>query len=462
MMPKSMDLGKMFFGEKVFEKVINYLKKDPENNISRAVEMVERAPVAAHHKNYARGIKEQLEQNPAIKKYLHRILTDVDENVHNHLFVNFFVNASLVGLPKQMKASKELGVNVPYTILIDPTSKCNLNCTGCWAGAYTRHDSLSLEEVDRLVNEAKELGMYFIAMSGGEPLLWPHLEELCRRHSDVAFMIYTNGTMINEETANWMREVGNITPAISIEGDREATDRRRGEGVYDRVMKAMDNLKNNGVAFGFSVTATNENCEEIFSDRFIDLMIEKGAIYGWSFHYIPIGSDPDFTRMLSPDQRVFMAERVREIRNTKPIMVADFWNDGELTGGCIAGGRRYFHINARGDVEPCAFVHFAADTINGKSLKEILANPLFKAYQQRQPFDENLLRPCPLIDQPEKMRSMVSEAEATPTHEGADTLLHGWHARQIDEIAANWKETADSKWSEWHKEKEEATAETVK
>lgn len=461
MMPKSMDIGKRFFGEKIFEKIVEYLKKDPEANIYRAVEMVEKAPVTEDHKEYARGIKRSIETNPAIRQYIQRLLTELDENVQNHFMVNFFVNASLVGLPRQMKAAEELGCNVPYTILIDPTSKCNLSCTGCWAGEYSKYDSLSFEEVDRIVTEAKDLGIYFIAMSGGEPFMWPHLEKLCRKHSDVAFMTYTNGTLIDEDTAKWMREAGNISPAISIEGDRKTTDQRRGDGVYDTIMESMDNLKNNGIAFGFSVTATNENCEEIFSDQFIDSMIDKGAIYGWSFHYIPIGSEPDFSRMLSPAQRARMAERVREIRNTKPIMVADFWNDGELTGGCIAGGRRYFHINARGDVEPCAFVHFAADTIKGKSLKEVLKNPFFLEYQKHHPFSENMLRPCPLIDRPEKMRSMVSEADVYPTHEGADAILCGSHAKQIDRVAEHWKDTADEKWAQWHKFQPERETEKV-
>ncbi len=355
-------------------------------------------------------------------------------------------------MPKQTRLANELGHNVPYTILIDPTSNCNLRCRGCWAGAYEKQHSLSFEEVDRIVSEAKDLGMYFIVMSGGEPTMWPHLEELCRKHYDVAFMIYTNGTLINEDMARWMREVGNITPAISLEGDRETTDQRRGKGVYNKIMSAMEHLKENGVAFGFSITITTENAEEVYSDEFIDLMIEKGALYGWSFHYIPIGSNPDFSLMITPEQRANLIKRVREVRSKRPIQIADFWNDGELTGGCIAGGRRYFHINASGDVEPCAFVHFTIDNIKGKPLKEILANPLFKAYQQRQPFSDNLLRPCPIIDRPEMLREMISETDAQPSYEGADALLHDQKAAKMDSIAAAWGEKADQKWAEINKE----------
>ncbi len=458
MMTKSMEVGKRFFGEKVFGTIMGYLKKNPEENLEKALDLVERVAVASNHKEYARNIKAQLKQNPALREYINRVIYELDENVHNHLINNFFVNASLVGVPQQKRMSEELGCNVPYTILIDPTSTCNLRCKGCWAGAYEKHHSLSFEEVDRIVSEAKELGMYFIVMSGGEPMMWKHLPELCRKHYDTAFMIYTNGTLIDEKAARWMREAGNITPAISLEGGRAETDGRRGKGVYDKIMAGMDHLKANGVAFGFSITITRENADNAYSDQFVDLMIEKGALYGWSFHYIPIGSNPDFSLMITPEQRSALIERVREVRTTRPIQVADFWNDGELTQGCIAGGRRYFHITANGDVEPCAFVHFAADTIKGKSLQEVLANPLFKEYQKRQPFSHNLLRPCPLIDTPENLREMVGEANANPTHEGADTILYDQVSAEMDSVAAAWKDRADLKWDELNREKSKEEA----
>jgi len=459
MLTRSMELGKRFFGEKAFERIMGYLKKDPGRNLDKTLDLIEKTAVAHNHKEYARNIKIQLQENPALKQYINRIITELDENVHNHLINNFFVNASLVGVPKQKKCSEELGFNVPYTILIDPTSNCNLKCKGCWAGAYEKHHTMSFEEVDRVINEAKDLGMYFIVFSGGEPSMWKPLSEICRKHYDVAFMMYTNGTLIDKKTAEWMREVGNISPVISLEGNRETTDQRRGEGVYDKIMAAMDNLKESGVAFGFSLTITSENVQEVFSDQFIDLMIEKGALYGWSFHYIPIGRSPDISLMVKPDQRANLVDRVRYIRKHKPIMIADFWNDGQISGGCIAGGRRYFHITANGNVEPCAFVHFTIDNIKNKPLKEVLSNPLFKAYGERQPFSDNLLRPCPIIDCPEQLREMVQETGARPSHEGAEALLCDPMASNMDTVAAEWRERADHKWEELNRASSEVKQE---
>lgn len=435
--------AKRFLGEKIFNQALNYLEKDPVNNLNKIFDLLTKAPLAARHKSQLKGVKEVFNNNPAVKQYIERIFANTDMEVAKVLAMNFFINATFIGVPKQVQLAEELGYSVPFTILIDPTSRCNLNCEGCWAGKYEKHNSLSFEDVDRLITEGKELGMYFIVMSGGEPFLWPHLFELCEKHNDVAFMIYTNGTLIDKEVAKKMRKVKNMSPAISLEGKKENTDSRRGEGTYDKIMKAMDNLREEGVPFGFSLTVTRQNCEEVFSDDFMDTMIDKGVLYGWSFHYIPIGSSPDFSKMITPEQRRELVDRVNQIRTQKPIQVADFWNDGHITGGCIAGGRRYFHITASGHVEPCAFVHFYRDNIEGKSLKQILQTPIFKAYQKRQPFSENLYRPCPLIDNPAALHEIVEEAEAVPTHEGADAILTGEEAKKMEEIAAAWEREAE-------------------
>jgi MoaA/NifB/PqqE/SkfB family radical SAM enzyme len=212
----------------------------------------------------------------------------------------------------------------------------------------------------------------------------------------------------------------------------------------------MDALRERGLVFGVSLTITRENVEEVTSDAFIDFLLEKGVVYGWSFHYIPIGREPNPELMITPEQRAYLVERVAYIRNHKGLQLADFWNDGELTLGCIAGGRRYFHITASGDVEPCAFIHFSLDNIKEKSLMEVLQSPLFRAYQQRQPFSDNLLRPCPLIDVPAALREIVATTGARPTHPGAETALSGPIGAYLDTNAARWAAVADRIWQERH------------
>lgn len=431
------DFAKRFTADKVIKQAINYVEKDPEENFLKILDIGERLVKRDNHKRGIQIVRDNYNSNPVVREYVRKI-KDIAPGYKYGLLMNFFVNAGLFGIPYQYELSEKIGVAVPWTILIDPTSACNLSCEGCWAGKYNKSDSLKFETIDRIIGEAKELGIYFIVLSGGEPTIYPHLFDICKKHDDVGFMMYTNGTLIDDDFADRMLEVGNITPAISLEGFKEATDARRGEGIFDKIMAAMDRLRERGIIFGASVTVTRYNVDELFGDEFIDLMIEKGATYMWSFHYIPIGRNPELDLMLKPEQRAKLARRVTELRNSKPLFIMDFWNDGTYSQGCIAGGRRYFHINARGDAEPCAFAHFAVDNVKEKSLKEILQNPLFRAYQKRQPFNENLMCPCPIIDNPQALRDIIAESGAIPTHEGAGEVLEGKIAEELDAISSIW------------------------
>ena len=432
-----------FFGKQTSRRMLDYLDKDPTVNLPRVLDLVLKAPLHPEHRNEVLLLQRELQSNRDLQQIVERIFHLSDKNVQHRGIVNVLLNSYLVWKGRHEQLVKELGCNIPAAILIDPTSRCNLHCEGCWAGAYSKHDTLSFDEVDRIVSEAKELGIHFIAMSGGEPLLWPHLLDLCRKHTDVEFMMYTNGTFIDEDMAEAMRAAGNMSPAISLEGHREETDARRGKGVFDKIMAAMDHLKAHGVLFGASVTITRHNCREVFSDEFIDRLIEKGVLYMWGFHYIPIGRNPDFSLRITPEQRAELLERVRWVRRNRPILIADFWNDGNLVDGCIAGGRRYFHIAADGGVEPCAFAHFSNENIKGRSLKEILQSPLFRAFQKRQPFNHNMLRPCPIIDNPQMLREIIAESGAKPTHAGADAILFEPEANELDQTAAAWGAEAE-------------------
>jgi len=188
---------------------------------------------------------------------------------------------------------------------------------------------------------------------------------------------------------------------------------------------------------------TRENIDEVTSDEFMDFLIDQGVLFGWSFHYIPVGDSPDFRLMITPEQRAYLAQRIPQIRTQKPIKIADFWNDGELTGGCIAGGREYFHINAGGQVKPCAFVPYTADSIRDRSITEILSSPLFRAYQKRQPFSSSHLRPCPIIDTPQALRDIIEESGAEPAYPGAESLVDPDTAERLDRRAEIWrKQTA--------------------
>ncbi|SDM27921.1 radical SAM protein [Halarsenatibacter silvermanii] len=432
-------LAKKIAVEKFVQKGLEYGFEDPENNLPRMVNWAKKIARDDMYIEALEKFEELLEEKPVIFEYARRF-ENFDQTFRENFLDLFIVQETLLGTSYREEKGKEIGANIPYTILLDPTSACNLNCEGCWAGKYDNSQSLEFDTIDRIITEAKELGIHFFVLSGGEPTVYPHLFDIFEKHHDCAFMMYTNGTLIDEDMADKILKAGNISPCISLEGFEGETEQRRGKGTTGKIEKAMKLLKERGIIFGSSITVTRDNCDILLeSDKFVEDLIDRGVLYTWLFHYVPIGKDPNLDLMLTAEQRKKLAKRSSELRWRYPIFLADFWNDGHLTNGCIAGGDRYFHINANGDVEPCAFVHFAVDNIKNKSLKEILKNPLFTEYQKRIPFSDNMLRPCPIIDVPEELQKMVSTTEARPTHPGADDIFQPEIANKLKRKSQNWQ-----------------------
>jgi len=364
------------------------------------------------------------------------------------LATNLLVNDIIAGNRRRKEILDKEGVVVPSLFVVSPTMRCNLNCYGCYSAEYTKRDDLDIDVFNRVLDEGKELGTYFVVISGGEPFLYEPLLDIFQRHNDIFFQIYTNGTFIDKKMAQRLAKLGNVLPCISVEGFKKETDARRGDGHFEKVTAAMDNLRESGMHFGFSATAVPENNELICSEEFVDFYIEKGCSIGWYFNYIPIGRSPNLDLMPTPEQRDYRRRQLESLRRRKSIVLADFWNDGPMTGGCIAGGRRYFHINNKGNVEPCVFVHFAIDNVYEKSLFEILkTSPLFRAIRSRQPYSENLLRPCMIIDHPHVLREVVRESGANPTHPGAETIITEL-SQPLDDYAEKYALIADEAWRE--------------
>jgi len=215
---------------------------------------------------------------------------------------------------------------------------------------------------------------------------------------------------------------------------------------------AMDLMREHRLLFGYSTCYHRYNTESVGSDEFVDEMIARGCRFVWNFTYIPVGKDADVSLLATPGQREYMYRRVREIRNSKPIFALDFWNDGEFCSGCIAGGKSYLHINANGDAEPCAFIHYSNVNIKEASLLDALRSPLFRAYRQRQPFDENLLRPCPLLDNPDALVEMVRESKAESTELEAPEAVEMLCAK-TRKAAEQWAPVAERLWKASGKER---------
>lgn len=400
------------------KQIYSYLDKDPEANLPNLLDMLEK-----YDKNgqavttQVEGIRAALsDPNNNWSKLVKSLWTDIDDEQRKKLVETVVINGTLIGTPATMKMQDKYQCNVPWAILMDPTSACNLRCTGCWAAEYGNKLNLSYEQLDSIICQGKELGTYVYIYSGGEPLVRKaDLIRLCEKHDDCAFLTFTNGTLIDDAFADEMLRVKNLVPAISIEGFEEATDFRRGEGTYRKVIEAMTRLKERKLLFGISCCYTSKNVEVIGSEEYFDSMIDMGAKFAWFFTYMPIGAAAVPELIATAEQRKFMYEQIHKFRKTKPLFTMDFWNDGDAVGGCIAGGRGYCHINANGDMEPCAFIHYSDSNIKEKTLLECYQSPLFMAYRRSQPFNDNMLRPCPVLDNPGRLTQIVEESGARST-----------------------------------------------
>ena len=407
-------------------KAFDHLYKDPENNLPQLMDWADKFAKGQFQGQRAAIRKAIEDPENAYYPYVRHIIRDVDPEVMKTAAVNFFINANLVAGPIQEELRAKYNCNIPWAILLDPTSACNLHCVGCWAADYGNKLNLTFEELDDIVSQGKEMGVYFYLFSGGEPLVRKKdIIRLCEKHNDCMFTAFTNGTLIDEEFADEMLRVKNFAPAISLEGFGEATDSRRGVGVYEKVLQAMKILHDRKLIYGISCCYTSANYEAITSEEYWDMIIENGAYFVWYFHYMPVGVDASQELLLSPEQREFVYHRIREYRSRKPLFAIDFQNDGEFVNGCVAGGRRYLHINANGDAEPCAFIHYADSNIREKSLLDIMRSPLFMAYHDGQPFNENMMQPCPMLENPEKLRETAEKSGAKATDkQSPETAAH--------------------------------------
>lgn len=431
------------------KQALKYVESDPDRNLPKLIDWADRFDTRGEYEKYRSFFRSFIEDKDSLwYKYMKSLWTDIDDGVRMRFFENYIINTGMIGIQRQNENRAEYNCNIPWAILLDPTSACNLNCVGCWAAEYGDRLNLSFETLDDIITQGKELGTFMYIFSGGEPLVRKEdVIKLCEKHKDCQFLAFTNGTLIDEEFADEMLRIKNFIPAISVEGFREETDARRGEGTYDKVVEAMEILKKKKLIFGISCCYTSENTQVVGSEAYMDDMIARGAKFAWFFTYMPVGAEAVPELMATAEQREYMYRQIRRFRKNKPIFTMDFWNDGEFVGGCIAGGRNYLHINANGDIEPCAFIHYSDSNIKEKTLLEAYRSPLFMAYRENHPFNVNMLRPCPLLDNKGKLADMVKASRAKSTDlrnpEDVDELCG-----KCTHAADRWEPVADRLWAE--------------
>ena len=438
--------------EAIVDVMLNKFDKDREKAYKEILDLIRQFwGKNFSEEAYEKVLKAMQDPNNKWMRYINRILDETDKNVAKVTLMNLGFEAFIRGTKTIRKNREIYNCNIPWLILFDPTSACNMHCKGCWSGTYGHKYSLTFEDMDKIVTEGKALGTYLYMLTGGEPTVrMKDIFRLAEKHHDAYFALYTNSTLIDEEMCKEVVRLGNITFMLSIEGTPETNDARRGDGHYAAVMKAMDLLKKHGIIFGTSICYTRENIEAVTSDEFFKMISEKGARFGFYFHYMPVGNNAVPELMPTVEQRKYMIDRIRFVRSMESdieFYPMDFQNDGEYVGGCIAGGRNYFHINSAGDAEPCVFIHFSNANIHDSSILEILQSPLFMAYHKGQPFNRNHLRPCPMLENPELLQKMVHETGAHGTNlESPESVEH--LCDKCKSYADTWKPEAEEIWAE--------------
>lgn len=361
----------------------------------------------------------------------------------------------------------------PSFLVIGPTKRCNLMCTGCYAASSAKDaETLSYDVFNRIIQEKKDLwGSYFTVITGGEPLLYRDgdktIFDILENNPENYFMMYTNGTLITKEMAKRMADCGNLTPAISVEGFEKETDARRGKGTHKRIMTAMENLRNAGVPFGISITATRNNADVVLSDEFVDCYIkDQGAVYGWVFQYMPIGRKITTDLMITPEQRLALFQREQKMVQERDLFLVDFWNSGLYSVGCFSAGRAggYFYIDWNGNIAPCAFMPYYVTNIyeiyrENKTLNDVLFSPYFTAirdwqadYAYRQPPDKinNLITPCFMRDHFDTAYQTIKDFQAKGLDENAREAIDDTEYRRVmSDYGRNIHAVTQGPWEEF-------------
>jgi MoaA/NifB/PqqE/SkfB family radical SAM enzyme len=443
---KTVTRTKREIGERVLGRALGLLGDNPDKNaryILKAIDyFIGNEPKRMITRDW---IHNWLKEGGPGREWLTRILQNIHPNVRRRYIARMIVSMFFRDNEVNERCYREYGINSPHVMIISPTMRCNYRCEGCYAASYERKDDMPPEVFDRLLSEAEDIGTNFFVLVGGEPFIYPNLLDILRKHKGSFFQAYTNASFIDKAMAQKLVEIGTIAPQISVNGPGDYTNASRDPKAFDQAMQAMDHLREAGCCFGFSSLVTRHNVDVLCSEEWVDLLIEKGALYGWLFLYMPVGRDPDTSLMPTPEQRNQLRIALRKYRSTKPILPIDFWNDGPLACGCISGGREYFHVNHRGDVEPCIFNHFATHNIHDCSLAEALASPFFNDIKGSIPFSYNTLRPCPILDHHQAVWDLIQKHGAYATHEGAETMFTTL-APQMKVYSEGVKKIMDDVW----------------
>lgn len=334
------------------------------------------------------------------------------KNPKESAFMAKFALASKAASKKRAKLEAE-GEHIPPFLIASITSSCNLHCAGCYSRCNDATvdtepvSQLTDEDWLNIFDEASDLGVSFILLAGGEPLLRKGVIEAAGNKPDILFPIFTNGTFMADKYFDMFEKNRNLVPIMSIEGEKEATDSRRGEGVYDKLISNMDELDRRGLIYGASVTVTTENLKDVSSEEFIGKLSSKGCKAVIFVEFVPVTED---SKELAPgdEEREYLAREIARLRQEHQEMVfVSFPGDEKSSGGCIAAGRGFFHINSHGGAEPCPFSPYSDINVKETSLREAINSKLFKALQSEGVLADDHAGGCVLYEKRKEVEALL-------------------------------------------------------
>ena len=334
------------------------------------------------------------------------------KNPRESAFMLRFAAASRAASKRRAELEKK-GEHVPPFLIASITSKCNLHCAGCYSRCnHATVDAepvaqMTGEEWGRVFSEADDMGISFILLAGGEPMLRRDIIETAGERPNILFPIFTNGTFIDDKYLSLFDRCRNLLPIMSIEGNREVTDARRGKGIYDRLIANMDAFQKKGLIFGASVTVTTENLKEVSSDSFIQSLSDRGCKAVIYVEFVPVTEE---SKELAPGdaEREYLAGEIDRLRREVLEMVfISFPGDEKSSGGCLAAGRGFFHINSHGGAEPCPFSPFSDVNVRDKGLKGALNSALFTALQSGDLLNDDHKGGCVLYEKRDQVQALL-------------------------------------------------------
>ena len=336
------------------------------------------------------------------------------KNPRESAFMLKFAKATRIASKKRREA-EDNGEHIPPFLIASITSKCNLHCAGFYSRCnHATTDAepvsqLTSEEWLRIFDEADELGISFILLAGGEPMLRRDIIEAAGKKQNILFPIFTNGTFIDEQYFALFDKCRNLVPIMSIEGSKEITDNRRGKGIYDKLIANMEEFRKRGLIFGASVTVTTQNYKEVTSDKFLNSLSDRGCKAVIFVEYVPVTEE---SSELAPSdtEREYLMNEIQGLREERPEMVyIAFPGDEKSSGGCVAAGRGFFHINSHGGAEPCPFSPYSDVNIKSSSLREAMHSPLFMALQSGDILLDDHDGGCVLYEKRELVESIITQ-----------------------------------------------------